>query len=62
MSTQKFDRYKHYSEQAAKLEAEGNYGEASFKWQVANLSAKGKNVQWTEQRKAFCERMQDKPF
>lgn len=62
MSTQKSDRYKHYSEEAAKLEAGGNYAEAAFKWEVANLSAKGKNIKWTEQRQAFCERMRDKPF
>ncbi|AKO45040.1 ANR family transcriptional regulator [[Haemophilus] ducreyi] len=62
MSTPKFDRYKYYSEGAAKLEAQGNYAEAAFKWEVARLSAKGNNIQWTEQRQAFCERMRDKPF
>lgn len=58
----KFDRYKYYSEAAVKLEEKGHWAEAASKWEIANLSAKGKNVQWTEQRKAFCERMRDKPF
>lgn len=64
MSTnaKKFDRYKYYSEAAAKLEAEGNYAEAAFKWEVATLSAKGKNLDWATSRQAFCERMHNKPF
>lgn len=59
----KFNRYQHYAEKAAEAERKGNYAEAKDHWEVAKLSAKTTaNLDWAEQRVAFCKRVNEKPF
>lgn len=58
-----FDRFKYYSEQAAKSEKEGDYATAYAHWQVAALSAyRQANREWCQNRAIFCERVARKPF
>lgn len=59
----KFDRFKYYSEQAAKNERAGEYTTAQPQWAVAELSAcRQENREWCHYRAIFCERMARKPF
>lgn len=58
-----FDRFKHYSEQAAKSERAGDYANAQKEWRLAELSAYREiNREWCNQRAIFCERVARKPF
>lgn len=55
-----FNRFKHYSQQAATLEQQEKWNAAAIEWSIAKLNAlKEKDRQWCEYRQAFCERRQD---
>lgn len=57
--TTQFDRFKHYSQQAAKLEQKEEWNEAAVEWSIAKLNAPTeKDRQWCEYRQAFCKRRQ----
>ena len=59
----KFNRFKYYSEQAAKNEREGNLQDAKEQWAVAGMNAnKPTNKEWCKYRAAFCDRVLRKPF
>lgn len=57
-----FNRFTHWSKEAAKLEQAGKYADAAKAWDVAMLNAKGENKAWCLSRMAFCERMAVRPF
>ncbi|WP_032092032.1 MULTISPECIES: ANR family transcriptional regulator [Pasteurellaceae] len=59
----KFDRFKYYSEKAAKSERKGELLDAKEQWLVAELNAIGpKNREWCKRRAAFCDRVLRNPF
>lgn len=60
----KFNRFKYYSEKAAKSEQQGDLQDAKEQWgAVAELNAKSpKNKEWCKWRAAFCNRVLEKPF
>lgn len=59
----KFNRFKYYSEQAAKNERDGALDDARDQWNIALLNAPGpKNREWCKRRAMFCERLISKPF
>lgn len=59
----KFNRFKYYSEKAAKSEQQGDLQDAKEQWAVAELNAKSpKNKEWCKHRAAFCDRVLRKPF
>ncbi|PJG83790.1 ANR family transcriptional regulator [Caviibacterium pharyngocola] len=58
-----FNRFKYYSEQAAKNERCGELQDAKEQWAIAELNAPGvKNREWCKYRAKFCERVLSKPF
>jgi hypothetical protein len=59
----KFNRFKYYSEKAAKSERQGDLQDAKEQWAIAELNASGqKNKEWCKRRAAFCDRVIKKPF
>lgn len=59
----KFNRFKYYSENAAKSERQGDLQDAKEQWAIAELNASGqKNKEWCKRRAAFCDRVIRKPF
>ncbi|QEH13152.1 ANR family transcriptional regulator [Histophilus somni] len=51
-----FDRFKHYSQQAANLERQAQWAEAAKAWEVAAINARPRNKHWCESRQAFCRK------
>lgn len=58
----RFNRYRHYSQQAASAERQQKWAEAIKAWEVAALNAVGDNLKWCINRRLFCEKMARKPF
>lgn len=59
----KFNRFKYYSEQAARSERAGELQDAKEQWAVAEMNARTpSNKEWCKHRAAFCERVLRKPF
>ncbi|OOH92180.1 hypothetical protein BMT54_01250 [Pasteurellaceae bacterium 15-036681] len=59
----KFDRFKHFSEEAASLERKGDYKNASNAWSDASRNATNEiNKKWCNNRADFCDRVAKKPF
>lgn len=57
------ERFKYYSELAAKSERQGDYSAAKTHWQVAGMNAPNlANNEWCKHRAAFCERVVKKSF
>lgn len=52
-----FDRYLHYADKAVKCEQAEQYAEAAEYWEIAKLSATGKNLDWCEYRANLCQRL-----
>ncbi|WP_044469778.1 ANR family transcriptional regulator [Mannheimia massilioguelmaensis] len=58
-----FNIFKHFSEQAAKLERQGKYIDANLAWRDASRNAiKEGDRLWCDNRAQFCLRMVKKPF
>lgn len=59
----KFNRFKYYSERAAKSERAGELQDAKEQWAIAEMNAtKAHNKEWCKFRAKFCERLLRKPF
>ncbi|QIW15829.1 hypothetical protein A4G20_05540 [Pasteurellaceae bacterium RH1A] len=60
MTNKQFDRYKHFSQQAAIAERKEAWQEACNLWTKAQQVAAGKNEEWCRNRADFCDRMAER--